>query len=72
MKTSITITNSKLNEWKIETYSAAEAGKLEDLYFEISAPHINNQNKFYTDSNGWLVLKRELYKHEDYQAFFSE
>ena len=42
MKTSITIHKQKPNEWKIDTYSAAEAGELEDLYLEISAPHINN------------------------------
>jgi len=41
------------------------------LYLEINAPHIKNNKKFYTDSNGWLVLKRELFKHEDYEAHFS-
>ena len=33
---------------------------------------IANEKKFYTDSNGWLVMERTLYHHEDYQAFFSK
>lgn len=42
MKTVITITNEKLNQFKVETFSAAEIPKLEDLYLEVSAPHIEN------------------------------
>ena len=58
MKTTITITNDNRKQLKVETFSAAEAPKLEDIYLEVSAPHINNQKKFYTDSNGWLVMQR--------------
>ena len=25
-----------------------------------------------TDSNGWLTVRRTLFKHEDYEAFFSK
>lgn len=32
MKTVITIPKHKDNQWKIETISSAETGKLEDLY----------------------------------------
>lgn len=71
MKTVLTIDKNKKNQWKIQTFSSAETGKLEDLFLEIGAPHIQNNNKFYTDSNGWLVMKRELFKHEDYEAHFS-
>ncbi len=71
MKTFITISKRKPNQWKVETVSSAETGKLEDLYLEVHAPHISNDRKFYTDSNGWLVMKRELFKHEDYKAHFS-
>lgn len=70
MKTLITIPKKKDNQWKVETLSAAESGKFEDLYLEVSAPHIQNDKSFFTDSNGWLVMRRELYKHEDYQAYF--
>lgn len=58
MKTIITITKKKANEWKVETLSSAETGKLEDLYLEVQAPHIESDKKFYTDSNGWLVMQR--------------
>jgi hypothetical protein len=43
---------------------------MQDLYFEV-ASSIDNKNKFVTDSNGWLTVTRELFKHEDYKAFFS-
>ena len=58
------------NEWKVETLSAAEAPKLEDLYLEV-ATEIKNEKKFFTDSNGWLVMERTLFHHEDYSAHFS-
>lgn len=70
MKTLISIPHAAPNEWKVETVSAAEAGKLGDLYLEVSSS-VANQNKFFTDSNGWLVMQRELFKHEDYEAYFS-
>lgn len=44
---------------------------MEDLYFEV-VTKINNNNKFVTDSNGWLTVTRQLFTHEDYKAFFSK
>lgn len=69
MKTLITINKAQMNEWKVDTHSASEAYNLEDLYFEVET-EIKNENKFFTDSNGWLVMKRELFHHEDYKAHF--
>jgi hypothetical protein len=69
MKTLISIPQKRPNEWKVETIAATEAYHLEDLYFEVITP-INNNNKFVTDSNGWLTVDREMFKHEDYEAFF--
>ena len=57
MKTLISINKDNIKEWKVETHSAAEAYHLEDLYLEVQT-EIKNENKFYTDSNGWLVMKR--------------
>ena len=57
MKTLISINKDNIKEWKVETHSAAEAYYLEDLYLEVQT-EIKNENKFYTDSNGWLVMKR--------------
>lgn len=57
MKTLITIFKSTKNQFKVETITATEAYYLQDLYFEINTP-IDNQNKFVTDSNGWLTMKR--------------
>jgi hypothetical protein len=65
MKTLISIPKMRPNEWKVETISATEGYHLEDLYFEVITP-INNNNKFVTDSNGWLTVDREMFKHEDY------
>jgi hypothetical protein len=62
MKTLISIPNAKKNEWKVETIVAAEAYYLQDLYFEVEST-IDNKNKFVTDSNGWLTVSRELFKH---------
>jgi hypothetical protein len=70
MKTLISIPRSRPNEWKVETIAATEGYHLQDLYFEIASP-IDNKNKFVTDSNGWLSVDREMFKHEDYEAFFS-
>jgi hypothetical protein len=53
----------------VETAAATEGYHLEDLYFEVVSP-ISNANKFVTDSNGWLAVEREMFKHEDYEAFF--
>jgi hypothetical protein len=58
MKTIITIPKVKQNQWKVETFSSAEIGKLEDLYLEVNAAHIKNNKKFFVDSNGWLVMQR--------------
>lgn len=33
--------------------------------------NIKNGDKFYTDSNGWLTMERQLFHHEDYKAHFS-
>lgn len=35
---------------------------MQDLYFEV-ASSIENKDKFVTDSNGWLTVTRELFKH---------
>lgn len=43
MKTIINIPKQKTNQWKIQTLSSAETGKLEDLYLEVNAPHIINK-----------------------------
>lgn len=69
MKTILTFNNSDKNSFKVDTISAAELPKLADYYLSIKT-EINNNNEFYTDSNGWLVVKRTLFKHEDYQAHF--
>lgn len=71
MKTLISIPRQRPNEWKVDTASATEGYHLSDLYFEVITP-LRNENKFVTDSNGWLTVQRELFKHEDYQAYFSK
>ena len=65
MTTLISISKSMKNQWKVETITATGSYHLSDLYFEVITP-IENKNKFVTDSNGWLTLKREMFKHEDY------
>lgn len=69
MKTLISIPEERRNEWKVETITATEGYHMEDLYFEVATP-IDNKNRFVTDSNGWLTVDREMFKHEDYEAFF--
>jgi hypothetical protein len=69
MKTLISVPASRPNEWKVETITATESYYLSDLYFEVITP-IDNQGKFVTDSNGWLSVERQMFKHEDYEAHF--
>lgn len=57
MKTVITIKNESPSEWKVETIQSAQNDDLKDIYLEVTSP-IKNANKFYTDSNGWLVMER--------------
>ena len=71
MKTLVSIPVARPNEWKVETVTATEGYHLSDLYLEVITP-INNQRRFYHDSNGWLTMERELFKHEDYEAYFSK
>jgi hypothetical protein len=71
MTTLITIHKSDLKTWKLDTLSAAASYKLVD-YFLVVSTAIKNGGVFFTDSNGWLVMKREMFKHEDYEAFFSK
>ena len=70
MKTLVSIPSLRPNEWKVETITATEGYHLSDLYFEVITP-IKNEKRFVTDSNGWLTMNRELFKHEDYEAHFS-
>lgn len=70
MKSIVTIDKQKPSKWKVQTLQAIGTKQLIDLYLEIVSG-IANDNKFYTDSNGWLVMKRQLFKHEDYQAYYS-
>lgn len=62
MKTLISIEKKNPTVWRVETISSARHDITEDLYFEV-ATQIDNKGVFYTDSNGWLVMKRELFKH---------
>ena len=71
MKTFISIPRDFPNQWTVDTITATEGYYLSDLYFEVVTP-IDNKNQFITDSNGWVTVKRELFKHEDYEAFFSK
>lgn len=70
MKTIIETSYAAKGSWKVTTLSAAEAGALQDLYIEFSS-NVKNEDKFYTDSNGWLVMSRKLNTREDFNAFFS-
>lgn len=72
MKTVITICKSKPEQWKVETLSSAENNILHDLYLQVKAEKIVNDQIFYTDSNGWLVMKRKFKYHEDYKAYYSQ
>ena len=69
MKTVITFNNSDKSTFKVDTISSAQLPHHADYYLSIKTP-IKNNKQFYTDSNGWLVLKRTLFQHEDYQAHF--
>lgn len=71
MKTFISIPKDRLTQWTVDTITATEGYYLSDLYFEVISP-VNNKNQFVTDSNGWVTVKRELFKHEDYSAFFCQ
>lgn len=71
MKTFISIPKDRLTQWTVDTITATEGYYLSDLYFEVITP-VNNKNQFVTDSNGWVTVKRELFKHEDYSAFFCQ
>jgi hypothetical protein len=62
MKTLISIPRARPNEWKVETIAATEGYHMQDAYFEVITP-ISNNNKFVTDSNGWLTVDREMFKH---------
>ena len=55
MKTLISISKTKPNEWKVETIASTESYYLSDLYFEV-VTKIDNRNKFVVDSNGWLTV----------------
>lgn len=68
-RTVLTVNKSKTTTWKVETISSASSYKLYD-YFLVVDSKIKNGKVFYTDSNGWLVMRRELFHHEDYQAHF--
>ena len=69
MKTVITFNNSDKSIFKIDTISSAQIPHIADYYLSVKSP-IKNNKQFYTDSNGWLVVKRTLFHHEDYEAHF--
>ena len=69
MRTVITFNNKDKLSFKVETTYSSQIPHLSDFYLSIKTP-IKNNNEFYTDSNGWLVLKRTLFHHEDYEAHF--
>ena len=57
MKTLISIPKDQNNQWTVETITASESYYKSDLYFEV-VTQIKNNNKFVTDSNGWLTVER--------------
>lgn len=65
MKTIISFNNTDKSSFKVDTISSAQLPHLADYYLSVKT-EIKNNNEFYTDSNGWLVVKRTLFKHEDY------
>lgn len=69
MKTLITFNNLDRQSFKVDTIYSSQLPQLSDYYLSIKTP-IQNNKEFYTDSNGWLVVKRKLFYHEDYQAHF--
>lgn len=69
MKTILTFQNSDKSSFKVDTISSAQIPHLADYYLSIKTP-LKNNKQFYTDSNGWLVVKRTLFHHEDYEAHF--
>lgn len=71
MKTTIETSNVVKGSWKVTTLSAAEGGALQDLYAVFSA-NVKNDGKFFTDSNGWLVMGRKMFQREDFDPYFPE
>ena len=70
MLTVLTLQKSNLKTWRVDTHSAAASYKLADYFLVVDTP-IKNSGNFFTDSNGWLVMPRTMFKHEDYEAHFS-
>lgn len=71
MLTVLTQQRSNLKSWQVDTHSAATGYKLADYFLVVDTP-IKNGGTFFTDSNGWLVMRREMFHHDDYEAYFSK
>ena len=65
MLTVLTTSKSDHKNWQVDTHSASESYHTAD-YFLVVDSSIQNKGVFFTDSNGWLVMRREMYKHQDY------
>lgn len=71
MLTVLTGFKNDVKSWRVDTHSSTTSYKLADYYLVVDS-QIKNGGKFHTDSNGWLVMPREMFKHEDYEAHFSK